>query len=489
VKLGCTIANGVWIASSLPATHAFAAGLDRAADTQAKILLRTVRRNAQTDFGRQHDFRSIRSVDDFRQHVPVRRYEDFAPFVSRAASGETNVLTASPIAHFEPTSGSSGASKLIPYTRELRQELGRAIAPWIGSMAIRNPRAFLGPSYWSLSPMATKSRTTPGGIRIGFDRDDEYLGLVRGWLARVVQAVPAEVAQSDNAQRETLQHLMKCRSLSLISVWHPSFLLRLLEPVRNPGALWPDLAAISCWTDGGSSLAASQLARLFPQARIEPKGLLSTEGIVSIPFEGVHLLAYRSHFYELQDEAGVVPATEARAGRRYGVILTTGGGLYRYATGDVVEVLGFRGACPILRFIGREAVVSDYFGEKLNEIFVRERLDRALHELNVVARFALLICERGRISGQYRLLLETDASDHEMASVAARVETLLRDNFHYDYCRRLGQLAALKCVRAADGSAATHLSALAARSHQRLGDVKPPLFETDIALALRLVTV
>jgi GH3 auxin-responsive promoter len=465
LKLGCTIANGAWVASSLPATRSFASGFDRAAETQTKILLRIIARNAQTDFGRQHDFRSIRSVAGFQHHVPVRTYEDFAPFVSRIESGETNVLTASPIDHLEPTSGSSGASKLIPYTRELREEFGRAIAPWIGSMAIRNPRAFLGPSYWSLSPM-TKSRTTSGGIRIGFDRDDEYLGRVRGWLARSVQATDA----------------LNCRSLSFISVWHPSFLLRLIEDVGDVPSLWPNLAAISCWTDAASSLAASELARRFPQVRIEPKGLLSTEGVVSIPFDGVHVLAYRSHFYELQSDGEVIPATDAVTGRRYRVILTTGGGLYRYATGDVVEVAGFRGRCPLLRFLGRADRVSDRFGEKLNEIFVRERLERVLRESDVVTPFAVVACEATATSGRYKLFIETDSSDATIDSVAGRLEELLHENFHYDYCRRLGQLSALRAIRTGAGSASKHLLLLASLRGQRLGTVKPPVLENDPAM-------
>ncbi|HSP17667.1 MAG TPA: GH3 auxin-responsive promoter family protein [Thermoanaerobaculia bacterium] len=483
MTLRCALANGAWVASSLPATRAFVAGFDRVAEAQESILLRIVRRNADTSFGREHGFSSIRSIRDYASCVPLRTYEEFVSYVSRIESGEANVLTSSPVDHFEPTSGSSGPSKLIPYTRHLREEFGRAIGPWIGSLAMRTPRAFLGHSYWSLSPIATPRRMTSGGVRIGFERDDEYLGSVRGWLARAVQAVPASAVQQadiEESRRATLQHLLRCRSLSLISVWHPSFLLRLVEPVRDPATAWPHLAAISCWSDAGSSLAASEVARLFPQARIEAKGLLSTEGIVSIPFDGAHMLAYRSHYYELQplDGGEPMPAAEASSGRQYRVILTTGGGLYRYATGDVVEVTEFRGQCPSLRFVGRADRVSDHFGEKLNEIFVRERLERALAECGVIARFALVTCDRRAASGKYTLLLETDASDAGLARVAIRLEGLLRESFHYDYCRRLGQLEPLDSVRVPDGSAARHLSALAAQSHQRLGDIKPPLLDT-----------
>src|SRR5688572_28675054 len=48
-----------------------------AAAMQQRQLLRLVRRAADTRFGREHHFASIRSPSDFRQAVPLRRYEDF----------------------------------------------------------------------------------------------------------------------------------------------------------------------------------------------------------------------------------------------------------------------------------------------------------------------------------------------------------------------------------------------------------------------------
>ena len=46
---------------------------------QQEKLLEIVRRNADTDYGREHGFERIRSVDDFRQAVPPQHYETLAP--------------------------------------------------------------------------------------------------------------------------------------------------------------------------------------------------------------------------------------------------------------------------------------------------------------------------------------------------------------------------------------------------------------------------
>ncbi len=449
MKLRCAAANAAWIASSLPAARAFRANLGRVADVQREILLRLT---------------GFRSVAEYQERVPVRTYDEIAPELRELPGVE----------HWEPTSGSSGATKRIPYTRALREELGRAIAPWIVDLARREPRAFAGESYWSLSPLALRAADdAPSSDPRAHGGDEQALGPFRAALIRATQAVPPSVVLAEDLEtfrRETVRHLVACRSLSLISVWHPSFLTLLVSGLGDLDRIWPNLRVISCWTDASSAAGAAELARLFPQARIEPKGLLSTEGVTSIPIDGMKLLAYRSHFCELRDigSGHVVLATEGEPGRRYSVILTTGGGLRRYDTEDVVEIEGFREACPIVRFVARAAHVSDHFGEKLHEIFVRERLEHALRLHGVNASFAMLACEGNR----YVLFIETD---EPLDAVTETLERSLRENFHYDHCRRLGQLAPLEARRIEDG-AATYL-AYAAANGQRLGDVKPPALD------------
>ena len=508
MNLLCAGANAAWLLTSMTAAAAFRAGCGRVPAVQRRILLDIVKRNRFTDFGRRHGFDTIRSIGEYQDRVPIRTYDDFAPDWERIQRGEPNVLTASSVDHFEPTSGSSGPAKLIPYTAELRQDFHRAIAPWVVESARANPAGFAGKAYWSISPVVSPSTRTPGGTRIGFERDDEYLGPVKGALVRAVQAVPPNVRlQSDveDFRRMTLFHLLLSESLSLISVWHPGFMMLLLSQLRedadsliddlavvsrrraarvrdavataNSAAdlhrmLWPELRSISCWADAGSAIAARDLAARFPHSRIEPKGLLSTEGIVSVPFGGAHALAYRSHFFELQ-QAGtetVITASEARVGERYRVILTTSGGLYRYATGDLVDVTGFHETIPLLRFAGRADHVVDHFGEKLHEVFVRERLDRALNESEVRATFAMLACEKSCETGHYTLFIESHSPARAVAEAAQRLDELLRDNFHYDYCRRLGQLSAIRVLRLSSG--ASHVLLRGAATRQRLGNVK-----------------
>lgn len=420
MRVRSAMANGLWLASAWRDAHAFRRDLGRVGEVQRAM---------------------VGDVAAFRARHPIRTWE------------EQELLLEEPVERYELTSGSSGPSKRIPITRTLRRQFNAAIAPWIANLFASEPRAFAGEAYWSVSP---------GGAS-----DEEILGPMQRRLVRAVQAVPSSVRLAhdvDAFREQTLRHLVACRTLSLISVWHPSFLTLLigdLDPVKT----WPHLRVISCWADANAAAPAAALAKRFPHATIQPKGLLSTEGVVTIPYDGAHALAYRSHFFEFRAGDDVRLATELDIGERYEVILTTGGGLVRYATEDVVEVVGYRESCPLLRFLGRKSHVSDHFGEKLNEIFVREQLQLALRD--IAHDFAIVAFD----ANAYVLCIESTANDDVLQRATGVLERALRTAHHYDLCRRLGQLETLRWRRVVRG-AETYL-----REHaetQALGGIKIP---------------
>src|SRR5580692_4591757 len=117
----CTLANSLWAAGCMPELARFHRATRHVAREQEAVLLRILRENADTEFGREHTFASIRNSEDFQKQVPLRDYEQHRPWIDRAAGGFPNVLTRDAIRLFEPTSGSSGATKLIPCTQSLQR--------------------------------------------------------------------------------------------------------------------------------------------------------------------------------------------------------------------------------------------------------------------------------------------------------------------------------------------------------------------------------
>lgn len=463
------VAQAAWWVGCLPEYVRFRRALGRVREEQAAILARIVGANRDCEFGRRHGFGDIRSVEDYRARVPVVTHEDVRADIERLA------LTRERVRLFEPTSGSTTASKLIPYTASLEREFQRGIRPWIADLYLRDPELMRGPAYWSVSPPGLGTGRTAAGIPIGFADDSEYAGRWQKHLVQAVMAVPPGIRRITDPEefwRATVERLRACRELRLISVWSPSFLSILADRLEDdPARVWPKLRLISCWADAHSSGPARALMARFPQARLQPKGLIATEGFVSLPFRGRTVLAVRSHFFEFLpkgDASAVKLAHELDLGAVYSVVLTTGGGLYRYALGDLVEVTGREQEAPVLSFIGRDRV-SDRRGEKLHEAHVSRVVAEAFAVVGVHPEFATLACEGER---GYVLYYDADCAGEVLA---AEVERGLGENVHYAHARRLGQLAAVT-ARRVEGAAVRYQKACEARG-QRAGDVKTPALD------------
>jgi hypothetical protein len=358
------------------------------------VLHNILEKNARSQLGRVHGFATIKSPAKFQQRVPLASYEEFSEQIERIAEGEHAVLTDEPVILFEPTSGSSGAVKLIPYTIGLRAQFQRGIDGWLGDLLDAYPAVRQGRAYWSITPALGIQRRSSGGIPIGFNDDTAYLGRLERHAIKRLLAVPAELAKTKDLEQfryQTLLHLLAAEDLTLISIWSPTFLTALLSQLEVRGAdfcrdirsalfeyrshrssrradeltsifessvsiadklrlIWPRLALISCWADGASARYLDELVALFPNVVVQPKGLLATEGFVSFPLarrDGA-ALALRCHFFEFVDDRGDLRlAHELELGKHYQVVITTGGGLYRYRLGDIVEIVGYENQCPL----------------------------------------------------------------------------------------------------------------------------------------------
>jgi len=482
---------------------AFRVASRRVKKTQLALLRRIIKANAATKFGRDHRFGSLSIAKDF-QALPLSEYKDYENFLEEIKAGKDGILTDDSVELLQPTSGSTAATKLIPYTRSLKAEFKAAIDPWIASMYLAYPSLLWGCQYWSISPATLCPADTSSKVLVGFVDDAEYLGIVQRFLARALFATPPEISQvSDHDAFEYLTLLFLCweKNLRVISVWHPSFLTVLLKKLpqhlssiiqdiefgtinsdvkidpelrhrfvsglipdieraqelrqldvatdADLSAVWPNLKIVSCWTDGISEPWLVELARYFPKAIIQGKGLTATEGIVSFPFgsSGRQVCAVRSHFLEFIDAVTGKThcAWELEEGREYSVVLTTGGGLYRYLLHDAVRVNGYDHQAPCFKFVARDNLVSDLVGEKLNGKHVEESIRSVENELCLHFQFAMLapVVEAG--DARYTLYVQVDEeSTLNFHLVSQLMEAKLNQNYHYKHARNHSQLQHLK---------------------------------------------
>lgn len=512
--------NGLTVESFRGPTRKFESALADPERAQRQILRDLLTRNRGCAFGKQYGFEGIRNAREFQESVPIASYDDLLPWIERIKNGEPDILTTEPVLAFEKSSGSVSASKYIPYTPSLRSQFHAALAPWITDMHRSFPRVAAGAAYWVVTPLSRQEEGTAGGIPIGFESDTEYFGCVQRWALNRTMAVPPELARTadlDDCIYLTLRFLLQARALSFISVWSPSFLLIFLErlqqhgdrlvsdlmtgradvaarlPVRltrllvcdatqarnlramlrrgeiDPKVLWPRLALISCWTSAAAASIKTELEERFPEVPIQGKGLLATEGVVSIPIEkyGAPVAAVTSHFLEFlnEDSNQSCMVHELTEGREYAIVMTTGGGLWRYRPGDRVRVVGFAKKTPLLEFVGKEDCVSDLRGEKLNVIFVANALSK--FESCRRAVFAMLSPSDAH-TPYYSLFFEGRILEPDLA---VQLDRRLQENPHYAYCRLVGQLGELRLFQIDRNAVSAYVDHCVALG-QRAGSVK-----------------
>lgn len=465
-------------------------------------LLSWIARSASTDWGREHGFSTISTIDDFRSAVPISDYASLAPYLTRVAEGRVQALLPEdePIIAFASTSGSTGTPKIFPVTRTWLRDYQRQWRIW-GAKAVSDD---IGPSTqkWLQISAPSNLGTTASGHQIGMasaitakhqnallgsffatpavlgDIADtsvrNYLILRRallediGFIITTTATNLLSLARFGDAHKEELIrdiHDGACRTgLDALRALAPGLALhfqrksprraRELEMLaKRLGALLPrhywNVRCVGCWTGGTVGYQAHELPACYGDVVVRDIGYVSTEGRHTIPLSSGTADGALVHeaFYEFQpigsDETLLASALEP--GGRYEVIVTTSNGLYRYRLGDIVTCKGFMGDMPLLRFEQKTAEYSDMEGEKLSAMQVASAMEkvRAADALSQ-SPFCLLAVRGAGVPAHYLLVLEGAECEDTRLHMAAALDTDLQSqNVMYKQKRNDGSLAAI----------------------------------------------
>lgn len=410
---------------------AFAAKLKDARRVQEELFLAKVRRCAQSAFGRDHGFREIRSLADFRKRIPVAPYDYYHPYIRRVTEGDVAAMfpAGERILMYTLSSGTTDVPKLIPVTPRWMDEYRRGWQIWGIRAFLDHPALF----YAKLTGIAGNwdMRRTPTNIPCGMasglsakmqgplvdmmycvppsvfgieDSAAKYYTALRLAVAEpttglFLTATPATVVQyalqGDRHKEELIRDIAGGTLSERFAV--PEAVRREIAPrIRTPrperarelerivertGRLYPkdywNLALVACWIGGTVGNYARRIGEFYGETPTRDIGLLCSEGRFTVPIEDntpAGVLEIASHFYEFipEDEIDsgdptVLCCDELDVGKSYYILLTTSSGLYRYDIGDVLKCVGYIGQAPVLEFLHKGARCSDMEGEKLTE--------------------------------------------------------------------------------------------------------------------------
>lgn len=460
---------------------------------QQRIFKRLIKKNKNTDYLSRVSSLNKKLPDA----IPLSHWDVYQKYVEDILKGKSGGLTREKVLLLEPTSGTSSATKYIPYTRELQKEFNRAIQPWIAGLYLRWPGLLAASQYWSVSPEVKKNQNKSSNqVPIAFAQDSQYLGSSRSSIFEKILTVPQSIKNcihSENWLYLTAWYLLRDQHLGLISIWHPSFLCIIIEKIlsnyqnltddietgkirfpakiaetcdasllppmpsrarqlrktdiNEKGAfnkIWPKLKVISCWADQPTDSSLPGIKEYFPGVFIQPKGIVATEGIFSFPFGKIPgLLAFRSHYIEFIDveTAKLKTLKELEKGKLYETVITNGGGLYRYRMNDLVKVKSMiLRKLPQLEFLHKRDYVSDIRGEKISLEQVIEIEKKIRTENSDITFFMLAPAIIGKKAFYACFMLATHQKRIMPSAIARTLDDALSANFHYQYAREIGQL-------------------------------------------------
>jgi len=86
--------------------------------TQERVFKNLIKKGSNTVFGKDHNFKEIKTFLDYTKQVPIRDYEQLRPYVDRVVDGEPDILWPGKPLYFAKTSGTTSGAKYIPLTKD-----------------------------------------------------------------------------------------------------------------------------------------------------------------------------------------------------------------------------------------------------------------------------------------------------------------------------------------------------------------------------------
>ncbi len=487
----------------------------RPGETQRKFLLSHLFRNRHTEFGKEYNFTSLKTVKDYQSRIPFGDYETHRPYIERLMRGHRNVLTVDTPILFGVTSGTTGTPKHIPVTEPSRRKKKELMDIWTYYILKDHPGIFDGKILAIVSPECEGVTT----CRVPFGAESGHAYKNMPDIVKNIYALPYEVFEIKDydAKYYTILRLSMEQDIRVIAALNPSTIVLLCARIKRvwrravediargtldeeltmrydirkkiestltpnpeqarrlekrararggtplPADLWPSLQVLACWKGGSAGTYLPQLRTHFGESMpIRDFGYLSSEARCSVPVSDrgcAGILATTSNFYEFVD-AGECPserskfllAEELEEGKRYYILLTTPGGLYRYHIDDIVKVTGFFRNTPMIEFCQKGSMVCSVTGEKLYEAQVSEAVTRAIQGFDIEL-FCFSACLEWAHTPRYCFLVEfcecTPDRETSQRLLKAIESELGRLNIEYGVKRRSQRLGtpALKILR------------------------------------------
>ncbi|TSD64165.1 GH3 auxin-responsive promoter family protein [Inquilinus sp. KBS0705] len=425
-----------------------------------------------TEWGKQHHYKSIENLADFKERVPIQNYDTLKPYIERMLKGEQNVLWPSEIRWFAKSSGTtSDRSKFIPVSEESLEECHFKGGKDMLTLYFNNrpnARIFTG-----------KSLTLGGSHQVGQLNADTFFGDLSAVImknlplwAEFYRTPHLDIALLDNFEEkiEKMAYATKdvnVTSISGVPTWNILLFKRILEITGKNNLLevWPNL---ELYFHGAVNFTPyrDQFKKLIPNEEMYYlETYNASEGFFGIqdqeePGDLLLMLDY-GIFYEflplehLNDEnPQTLTLDEVELNKNYALIISTNAGLWRYLIGDTIR---FSSLSPYrIQITGRTKHFINAFGEELIIDNAERALAEACSQTGAIIRdyTAAPVYFKDNECGSHEWLIEFEKRPAEFERFVDLLdETLRRVNSDYD-AKRFKDMALRRPIvhRVAEGT-------------------------------------
>lgn len=324
-------------------------------DVQDEWFKMLISKAEDTEWGKKYDYKSLKNSEQYRERVPISKYEDIKPYIDRTRAGEQNVLWPSDIKWYAKSSGTtSDRSKLIPVSKHALEEChfkgGKdLLALYINSHP--NSQIFDG-----------KSIAMGGSHHISEVNNESYYD---GDLSAIlIQNLPfwAEMHRTPNLAITLMEEWEeKIEKMAQITMQHdvtnmagvPSWTMVLLKKVLelsgqdNIKQVWPNFE-VFFWGGVNFEPYRKQFDSLFGKEKINYwQTYNASEGFFGIQdrkdADDLLLMLDYGVYYEFlpmdqldAENPKTIGLREVELGENYALIISTNAGLWRYKIGDTI---------------------------------------------------------------------------------------------------------------------------------------------------------
>ena len=421
-------------------------GMEHAVEDQQSIFNHLIKTAANTEFGKDHGFETIKTYEDFKKQVPIRDYEAFKTYIEKIKQGKHNVLWKGQPIYFAKTSGTTSGVKYIPITKDsIPNHINTARNALLCYMAETGNTKFADGKLIFLSGSPVLERV--GGVPTG-----RLSGIVNHHVPKYLRSnqLPSYETNCIEEWEEKLDKIVEetiHQNMTLISgipPWMQMYFDRLTEKSGKKIAdLFPEFSVM---VQGGVNFEPYK-AKLYESIgkKIDTIELFpASEGFFAFQdsqhAEGLLLNTNSGIFFEF------VPATEifsenptrlslkdVKVGENYALIINNNAGLWGYNIGDTVK---FVSTSPYRLVVsGRTKHYISAFGEHVIGEEVEAAILKAADEDNIhITEFTVApMIARHEGKSYHEWFIEFENTPVDLSIFAGKIDDNLRHkNVYYD---------------------------------------------------------